>query len=1236
MRRALLVGCLICVLLVGVSLPTPSNPNGVFISTVLADVVCSSITQSSIPSSSVTVSSIIRAIACTPDQGGAAPVVVVALSWIGWELDEYSGDRYEFSNPGRTAGSFTKASNNNYQVSPAIGLTAGPGDFFACADFQMTVAPEAAAEPFFALGGTGATTRVLLLSQSAGSVDDYNVRVWREGSTINTNISVVDGLDSPLNTWYFGCGGFDSGVVVARIRPLGGAQEAASTAFTGTVVSSSQRLLRIGNDSIGENSDTNVQLPFWVAGLDLTAATFDALKDLTRTCAAFDTAVTGLGGTMEECWDLPGGDTVQVAFKNSANDLIALNAPGRIVGFSFLQLEEIGGVVPRAVHPNTELAASFDDALDEFLNLADNATISAGDIPFYFGGWFIIDDSTTIHTLISKATAETTAGVEYRIVTNITTPTVACQVSDGTTIATVTSVAAVTVGTEFDILCIHDSVGNTIGNRLDGAAIVTVANPTSGIQDSTGDLRIGRLFTATDDLDGAASNVFIGKDLPTTAEGDALHNGGVTLPIRRFATVAPDLTLTEGWPLDESSGSRLAFIASANDLGDNATVLSRAGNAPRAYLAADFPTGTADRLRETDPADLECPDDCAVAIWLKQRTTGTQVAASKFNATTDAREWLLRANAATNYQFEVSSDGTGATLTTVSAGTPAVGVWRLIYAYHDGTAAEIGISVDGGAFVTAAHAGGVFEGTADFLLGVQGDTTPSSGYDGAEAVFIKWDTRHTISQVRQLLPGFRCDRLPANFQTSLTACANLSESSGNRAWSTEGTHTGTLVEEGTVGSAQGIIDLESHTLPAAELVAASTQSLQLADTGAGDLFDVNGRDFAFLGAFKLLSGAGNPAIFSKDQLGAAAARGYIFFDSTGTGRATLQMSDGVSTTCQASGPDTLITLGQWHTYWVYFDATAEDCAVKIDDRPLVIDTTAGGGPDDQTVPFEIGSVNTGSSSHWNGPISVTAFFKDTILSEAAALAFRNSGAGLRCSDVAAVVGVAPSECFPLTERSGVRAAFITTPGNDLAAVNNPLSKPGVLVTEPGYGAQGNATAHLEVPDAPRISVESGESYEIVGWTFTPAGIVADEDIFGKTTGTLAADIEYAFEWLSSTPQFRFTSSDGTTIDTVDSTASGAPVDSWYFYSVGCASATEISIDINDSGTRQTTSVTACAQDDTAPLSMFFVGAGTSEGSGTLPTFLMIKRALTPAERTCLFNADRGKALADVQADCSIN
>ena len=59
---------------------------------------------------------------------------------------------------------------------------------------------------------------------------------------------------------------------------------------------------------------------------------------------------------------------------------------------------------------------------------------------------------------MSKATAETAAGLEYRIVTN-STPTVTCQVSDGTTIATATSVAAVTLGTEFHVLCIHDSVG---------------------------------------------------------------------------------------------------------------------------------------------------------------------------------------------------------------------------------------------------------------------------------------------------------------------------------------------------------------------------------------------------------------------------------------------------------------------------------------------------------------------------------------------------------------------------------------------------------------------------------------------------------------------------------------------------------------------------------------------------------------------------------------------------------
>ena len=85
-------------------------------------------------------------------------------------------------------------------------------------------------------------------------------------------------------------------------------------------------------------------------------------------------------------------------------------------------------------------------------------------------------------------------------------------------------------------------------------------------------------------------------------------------------------------------------------------------------------------------------------------------------------EWLLFVdNTAGTIRFKLSVRNIADTVTTTIAagtfGTPVVDTLYMVHIYHSADDNEIGISVNDGAHNTAAHGGGVRDGTADFNIG---------------------------------------------------------------------------------------------------------------------------------------------------------------------------------------------------------------------------------------------------------------------------------------------------------------------------------------------------------------------------------------------------------------------------------------------------------------------------------------------------------------------------------------
>lgn len=195
------------------------------------------------------------------------------------------------------------------------------------------------------------------------------------------------------------------------------------------------------------------------------------------------------------------------------------------------------------------------------------------------------------------------------------------------------------------------------------------------------------------------------------------------LPHRRSAfrsgSGVPKTDLVSLWKMTEASGTRYDAHG-ANDLIDNNGVGQGTGNVyPN---CADIERGNLAYLNITDAAQsgLDITGDITIGGWVNQESRYQYPPlASKWSNNGNQRGYFLYHDAYQNeWEWAVSSDGTaGGTSSAVVSGGSLTSTWYFVAAYYDSSANEIGVSIDGGTPVTAAHAGGIFDSSAAFELG---------------------------------------------------------------------------------------------------------------------------------------------------------------------------------------------------------------------------------------------------------------------------------------------------------------------------------------------------------------------------------------------------------------------------------------------------------------------------------------------------------------------------------------
>lgn len=169
------------------------------------------------------------------------------------------------------------------------------------------------------------------------------------------------------------------------------------------------------------------------------------------------------------------------------------------------------------------LGALFAAAFSEFLSIADNASLSMGDIDFSIALWFNATTSLTQRTIIAKGDGNTGNATEYALY--LTVGSLQFDVMNGSQTGSIAS-AALSLSTWYFALARHSATNNTLNLSVNNVAVAPVSY-SGGSYNSTHPLNIGRwpVFNSWY-FDGLIDEVGIWKRYLTDAEGTLLYNSG--------------------------------------------------------------------------------------------------------------------------------------------------------------------------------------------------------------------------------------------------------------------------------------------------------------------------------------------------------------------------------------------------------------------------------------------------------------------------------------------------------------------------------------------------------------------------------------------------------------------------------------------------------------------------------------------------------------------------------------
>jgi hypothetical protein len=917
---------------------------------------------------------------------------------------------------------------------------------------------------------------------------------------------------------------------------------------------------------------------------------------------------------------------------------------------AYWKLDEASRSRYDSINPGSGPAGQFTEANSEYLSRADNASLSTGNIDFTVTAWVYLDSKGANRGIVCKGTAagdqrewdlqyaDTSDRFQFRVF------------FDGT--ATSTTVLANSLGspataTWYFIVAWHDSVADTINIQVNGGSVDSTAHST-GVFDGTGDFRIGANLVPNVFHNGRISLVGFWKKVLSSTERTSFYNSGNGKDYRRLSG-SEKTSLEAYWNLHEGSGTRYDFHG-ANDLTDNNTVTQASGVGDNirfqvdtndtlttsliAYWkldeasstrldtfgsnhltdnntvtqavgkkgsAAQFTNANDEYLSRADNAALSVGDiDFTFACWvyLDSKTTDRMII-SKGEAGGATLEYVLRYKFSTdNFQFTGSSDGAGsgtpaAGVFSSSAGSPSIGTWYFVAAWHDSVANTMNIQVNNGTVDSVSFTAGFFNGANEFRIGNHLNN-PSNAMDGRIDEVGFWKKVLTAQERTDLYNGGFTNDPDLTLTNKLVSYWKLGEVSGLR---DDFYGANNLTDNNTVTQAVGKVG------NAAQFTAANSEYLSRADNASLSTGDI---DFTIAAWVYMDSDTGD-AMNIITKFNATTDNREYALDYGGTAnRLTFTVNSvgtsGNNTTVVANSFGTL-SVGTWAFVVCWHDSVANTINIQVNNGTIDSAATSA-GVFNGTSAFRIGSNgNSTPGQYWNGRIDEIGFWKKVLTSTERTNLY-NSGNG---------------------------STFNKANGNTFAALCNTLGDNATVTFAAGKTditqAAGQFTAanseYLSVPDNADLSTGDID-FTLCAWVYIDTLGATDRGVIAKGFAG-GGTYEYALRQQGQ-DRIAFAISTTGTSEANDVVTPVLSTATWYFI-VAWYDATANTMNIlTNNANLQSTSQTPGSTDRAGALWVGRKGSEQDYFNGRIDEVGFWKKVLTAQEHTDLYNGGNGNTI----------
>lgn len=306
----------------------------------------------------------------------------------------------------------------------------------------------------------------------------------------------------------------------------------------------------------GTNYVSNNAAEVWAAFLAQNGGTGTSLPALEATWLAGQGAV---GNNLRDLW---GSYLKQNGYSGNFEDQLRTFFSSGF-GFSASAISGLAGWYKADSGVLSDAAAQFTSADKDYLTIADNATLSLGNIDFTIAGWVYLDSKgATSQTIAMKGTANSNVGIEFRLHWITGTDRFQMGVSNGTTLTSVTATTfgAPSTSTWYFVVAYHDATADKIYIQINNGTADEAAH-TVGSQDTSGNFHLGFNTGTSNYWSGRLDSIGFWKRTLTTAEKTWLYNSGsgrLYTDIGIAGTGGADLTtsLVSWWDLGEENGTR--------------------------------------------------------------------------------------------------------------------------------------------------------------------------------------------------------------------------------------------------------------------------------------------------------------------------------------------------------------------------------------------------------------------------------------------------------------------------------------------------------------------------------------------------------------------------------------------------------------------------------------------------------------------------------------------------------